>query len=434
MDDVLGVGFSLHADLEYLELARPILEEDADYFEVNPETMWRKEGDRLVRNDYRDLFRQIRDASGKPFVAHGLALSLGSALDEPGEEARLEAWLERIADDHATFEFEWISEHLGWIQCAGRQAVLPLPLPFTQEAADLVSARLRRLAEVVPDVAFENSANYFLFGRAEDEPAFLNALLHQTPCALMLDLHNVYTQAVNMGFDAHAYVDALDLSRVVQIHLSGGSDSEPGWLASGRTMRLDSHDGPVPDQVWDLLAHVLPRCTRLRGILVERLNGTFDEGDVPLLSEEVHRARSLLEARTIVPATGPPEPESLPRGEGFGLLRRWLVDVFHGPDAATRLRAPTEELPPSVRESLDAVDPDGFALTALIVRKLRFERLCMGDRRIEAWFDGDPHTFSDLFADYAREVPPTPYFPNEEATSFHAWRIRAGIEIPTGLD
>ena len=68
----LGVGFCLHPDVEYLALARPILEEEADFFEVNPETMWRKESGRLVRNDFHGLFQQIRERSGRPFVAHGL--------------------------------------------------------------------------------------------------------------------------------------------------------------------------------------------------------------------------------------------------------------------------------------------------------------------------------------------------------------------------
>src|SRR5262245_15833430 len=52
----LGVGFALHPDLDYLQLTRDIVERDADYFEVNPETMWRTRGGRLERNDYHSLF------------------------------------------------------------------------------------------------------------------------------------------------------------------------------------------------------------------------------------------------------------------------------------------------------------------------------------------------------------------------------------------
>src|SRR5918996_114260 len=143
--DRLGVGVPLFPDFEYLELMREVIEEEADYFEVNPETLWRPEDGRLVRNDYYPLFQQIRDRSRKPFVAHGLGFSLGTPLDDPAERARTDAWLARLRDDQAEFRFEWISEHLGWTIAGGLQATLPLPFPFTDEALAVLSARLRLL-------------------------------------------------------------------------------------------------------------------------------------------------------------------------------------------------------------------------------------------------------------------------------------------------
>lgn len=432
MDDFLGIGFALHSDEEYLALTREILEDEVDYFEVNPETLWRLEGDGYVRNDYWTLFRRIQDASGKPFVAHGLAFSLGSGFDEPGEAERARVWLDRIADDHEAFAFEWMSEHLGIIQADGLQSVLPLPLPFTRRAVETVAARLRRLKDVVPEIAFENSANAFLFGAPMDEPAFLDAICEATPCSLVLDLHNVYTQAVNMGFDPFAYVDSLELSRVVQIHVSGGNSTDPEWLDSGRIMRLDSHDGPVPETVWSLLEHVLPRCNNLRGIVVERLNGTFGPADVPSLVEEVRRARSLARSSNPAGSAMPSAEEQapLPEGEAFGALRRWMVDTFNARDPAAALAAPPTSLSEHERALLDAVDPDGFTVTGLLVRKLRFERLCMGDSRVEAWFDADPQGFVTLFSAYEAAVPPTAYFPAAEADLFHRWRRDHGIPAP----
>ncbi len=292
--DRLGVGFALHADLRYLELARDIIERDADFLEVNPEALWRSRNGRLERNDYHALFRQIRDRSRKPFVAHGLEFSLGTPVDAPGEPGRVEAWLARLRDDHAEFRFAWISEHLGWQIADGLQTTLPLPLPPTDEAVAVVAARMRLLAAVAGTAAFENSANYFAFGDPAREPEFLNAVCRAASCRLLLDLHNVHTQCLNLGLDAQAYVDRLDLDAVLQIHLSGGSASDPDWLPSRRVFRLDSHDGPVPEEVWRLLEHVLPRCRNLRGIVVERLNGTFDAGQVPALAAEIRRARGIL--------------------------------------------------------------------------------------------------------------------------------------------
>lgn len=437
--DRLGIGFSIHADLDFLELARALIEDEADYLEVNPETLWRPaqgargEAPRLERNDYWQLFADMQSASGKPFVAHGLAFSLGSAARDETDTHRSSAWIERLRDDFDQFDFAWMSEHLGWTQSDGKQAVLPLPLPFTEESVRVVASRLRELAEVVPVVAFENSANYFGFGvpdeSAEDcaarETDWLNAILHDADCRMLLDLHNVHTQAENAGFDPFAYVDRLDLARVVEIHVSGGSYSESDWLPSGRVMRLDSHDGPVPERVWSLLEHVLPHCHALRGIVVERLNGTFDETDIEHLTGELRRARSMLPLVGTAAARKPRTRASLAAGGGLAELQSWLVEVLAGQKPLDRLDHADEELAPEVHAELHGIDRDGFALTGLLVRKLRFERLCRGDDRIERAFDSDPAVFVEDYERYVREVPATAYFPSEEARLYAAWQRRA---------
>ncbi len=285
----LGIGFSLHSEIEFLELTRTIVEEEADFFEVAPETMWRAENGKLVDNDYRSLFLEIRRRSGKPFVAHGLAFSPGTAID--ADRSRTEAWLARLRRDQADFQFPWISEHLGWTTVDGLQGVLPLPLPFDEEAVETVAARMRLLQGVAPLAGFENNVTYFHLGDPEREPDFWNAIGARAGCGMLLDLHNAWTQCRNAGIDPGPWVDRIDLSRVFEIHLSGGSESDPDWVPSKRVFRIDTHDGAVPEGVWELLDRVLPRCTSLRGIVVERLNGTLDEADVPALREELRRAR-----------------------------------------------------------------------------------------------------------------------------------------------
>ena len=289
----LGIGLPLYSDLAYLQAARPLLEEEADYYEVGPETMWRPVGGELVRNDYHALFQQIRDRSGKPFVAHGLAFSLGTPVDGAGERDRTDAWLRRLRDDHDTFQFAWFTEHLGWTEVDSLQATLPLPLPFHLEAVQAVAARMALLRTVVPTVGFENNADYFSLGDPAGWPDFINRLLRASSCSLLLDLHNLYTQCLNFRQDPFETLDRLDLDAVLQIHLSGGSESEAGWVPSGRIFRLDSHDGAVPEPVWRLYERAAPRCSNLRGVLLERLNGTFDASDLPALRSEIRRAKEL---------------------------------------------------------------------------------------------------------------------------------------------
>lgn len=287
----LGVGIPLHSDLDYLEAFRDIAERDADFFEVNPEALWREVDGRLEPNDFRPIFQEIRRRSGKPFVAHGLGFSLGTPVDV--DRPRSEAWLERLRADQADFAFPWISEHLGWQFGDGRLVHLPLPLPLCAEAIDVVASRLRLLTSVSGFAAFENGANHFCLGDPLDEPAFFAAICRSAPARLLLDLHNVHTQCLNLGTDPEEYLDRIDVDHVLEIHVSGGGATEASWAPSGRVYRLDSHDGPVPEEVWRLLERTIPRCRNLRAVVVERLNGTFEAADVPALAAEVRRAKEL---------------------------------------------------------------------------------------------------------------------------------------------
>src|SRR6185436_7021490 len=148
---------------------------------------------------------------------------------------------------------------------------LPVPLPMTPSFAAAVRRRLRAMQRVVRDVGVENNVAYFLLGEALDEPGFLARCCSGARMHLLLDLHNVFTMAENFGFEPMAYVERLPLERVIEVHLSGGSYSDPAWLPSGATRRLDSHDDAVPEAVWRLAEAVLPRCKRLRGVTLERM-------------------------------------------------------------------------------------------------------------------------------------------------------------------
>jgi len=292
--DCLGVGLPLYPDLEYLELARELIEDEADFFEVSPETLWRPTREGLVRNDYHSLFRECQDRSGKPFVAHGLAFSPGSPLEGSAELVRTDAWLTRLRDDQDTFRFQWMTEHLGWTQVDGLQATLPLPLPFHDESVRTVAARMALLRTVVPEVGFENNADYFCLGDPSQWPQFINTLCRESECGLLLDLHNLYTQCLNLEQDPVETLERLNPDAVLEIHLSGGSESDPEWVPSGRRFRLDSHDGAIPEEVWQLYERALPRCRNLRGVIVERLNGTFQAPDVPALRDELRHAKELV--------------------------------------------------------------------------------------------------------------------------------------------
>lgn len=297
MPSRLGVGFTLQPDAETLALTEGLAVEEADYLEVMPETLWREgEAGRPVPNGYHAAFAALGRRFGKPFVGHGVAYSLAST--GPVEAARHRRWHGRLRADHATFGFAWYTEHLGLTRPLGENLTLPFMAPMTPYAAALVRRRLRRLQHIVPDVGVENSVVPFLTGPALDEPAFIARCLSAPRLHLLLDLHNVYTMGLNFGFDPLDWIAGIDLSRVIEIHVSGGAEAPSRWLPPGPPLRLDSHDDAVPEPVWSLLDHVLPRCPNLRGVTLERMEGTVTPAVVPLLAEELRRIRRALEGRS----------------------------------------------------------------------------------------------------------------------------------------
>lgn len=111
-------------------------------------------------------------------------------------------------------------------------------------------------------------------------------------------------------------------------------------------------------------------------------------------------------------------------------LQRVLARALTSDAPLDVLRAEAASLSPEEQAWIAAFDPDGVRLTGFIVRKLRFERICRGDTRAEAWFDRDPASFVRAFKAYNAEIPPTAVFPREEAEAFRAWCAKSGIREP----
>lgn len=292
-----AVGFTLQPSTEYLDLLEPIADEHADVIEVAPETLWRFDrAGAWSGNAFFERIRAFGASHGKRFIAHGVGWSPGSAELSGSERER--RWLDAIARTHAAFAFEWYTDHLGATVWNGEELLLPLPLPMTPAAVATVRERMARIAALGLDVGVENSVFYFRYGSVVDEADFVRAITVDGCVHLLLDLHNVFTTCVNAGVDPREYVERLPLERVIELHVSGGSDSDPVWLRSGKTRRLDSHDRGVPEPVWELLRIALPRCVKARAVVLERMEGTVSDADVGPLRDELVRVRAEIDAVT----------------------------------------------------------------------------------------------------------------------------------------
>lgn len=398
----IPVGFVLQPDATHLRLSKPLLDA-ADYLELAPETMWRPgpEGD-FVPNDFADLFFEA--LHGRMCVAHGVGISIG----EPGgaETARRQRWLAAMKRDQARFQFAWWTDHFGATSLAGENISLPVPIPHS--ALVHVQDTLDAMATIVPDVGVENSALYFTFGEPGAEVVTLRESSKAPHRWLLLDLHNLIVNAHAQGFDARAYLAALDLSRVIEIHIAGGKPSDPRWLASGRTFRLDGHDEDIPEEVWTLLSEVLPHCTNLRGVTHERMEGTLlDERDVRRVMDELDRLRSVLQANALSNASSDPLWPSA--------LHPHVEDV---PYTDAFLHAYVAQLRGAQLSKQREPVRDAFQLSALLVAKLRFERTQRGHPQLLRFFDEDPRGFTEAFRAFHASTPLHAYSQKEEAEAF----------------
>ncbi len=105
-------------------------------------------------------------------------------------------------------------------------------------------------------------------------------------------------------------------------------------------------------------------------------------------------------------------------------LERALASALRAPDPVSALARATEGLSPEHAGALARIAPDGLRIAALLVARLRFERLTQGSSLASQWFEDDPAGFAAAFRRYHAEVPASAIFPADEGELFAAWRER----------
>lgn len=213
--------------------------------------------------------------------AHGFGYSPLSA--GPADES----WLRAAADAVRGRGFRHLTEHFGF--CTGGEAGgAPLPMPAHPAVVEVGVRRLRRLRDAVGlPVGLENLALGFSRDDALAQGELIDAVLDPVDGVLHLDLHNLWTQAVNFDLDPVDLLDRYPLARARVVHVSGGS-----WVDG---VRRDTHDDRVPDEVLSLLRAALPRLPALEAVLVERIGTAFaGPGDVDAFVRDVRRTRAVV--------------------------------------------------------------------------------------------------------------------------------------------
>jgi uncharacterized protein len=210
-------------------------------------------------------------------IPHGLNLSLGSAEGLDTSYAR------KFADLVQRLNPPWWSEHIAFTRAGGVDIGHLSPLPFTHEAVEVLCRNIIEMRRYVDVPLILENITYIVEmpGAQMSEAEFLTELLQRTDCGLLLDVTNLYINAVNHGHDLSTVLKQLPLERVVQLHFAGG------YWHDG--VLIDSHSQQTPSEVWDLMDEVVTRAP-VKGIILER-----DENLPPFgeLLEELERARQI---------------------------------------------------------------------------------------------------------------------------------------------
>ena len=284
----LGIGLPYMASLPP-ELYRSGL---LDFVEVTVETLCRPRQRGVsvaIEMIPEKLARAQHTCLALPTVVHGVELSIGSASTWNG------AYIDMLDAFQHRWPFVWHSEHLGFQTMPDEHAQeievgVPLPLPPTEEAVALVASRSRSIRDRygVPFL-LENPAHYLTGLPSDpgirDDIGLMTSILERSDCFQLLDLHNVYCNAVNHRFDAFAAIDRMPLSRAVEIHVAGGSWQDGFWT--------DAHDSRVPEPVWELLEYTLERAPNVKGVLFEALDDHAARLGPAVIEAQLRRARDI---------------------------------------------------------------------------------------------------------------------------------------------
>ncbi len=267
-----GAGLGLRRSI--IDSLHENIPEAIDFFEVAPEN-WINVGGRLGKQ-LRAISEQV------PLITHGLSLSVGGVhpLDK-----ELILNIRKFLDTH---QAPLYSEHLSYSNDGGQLYDL-LPLPFTEEAVQHVSSRIAQVQELLGRrMAIENISYYVVPEQAMSEADFINAVVKEADCDLLLDVNNVYVNSKNHQYDPEEFIRQMPAERVAYIHMAGHYVEDDGFI-------VDTHGADVIDPVWKLLAFTYG----LIGTPPTLLERDFNLPEMEQLLSEVKQIKSLQQTQEL---------------------------------------------------------------------------------------------------------------------------------------
>lgn len=262
-----GVGLGLRRAL--LSPFLNTMPSTIDFLEVAPEN-WIGLG-----GSYGRRFKQI--AEQYRFVLHGLSLSIGSPAPL---DIDLVKSIKAFMDEH---NINIYTEHLSYCSDDGHLYDL-IPIPFTSEAATYVAKRIQQVQDILErQIAIENVSYYAAPEPNEmSELEFINQVIEEANCGLLLDVNNIYVNSVNHRYNPVEFLHGLPAEKVAYIHVAGHYNEAEDLI-------VDTHGANVIEPVWRLLEQAY----RHMGVVPTLLERDFNLPPLEELLQETQQIRTL---------------------------------------------------------------------------------------------------------------------------------------------
>lgn len=213
-----------------------------------------------------------------PLLCHGLSLSIGGPV--PLDQT----FIRKLRQFLEFYRVQAYSEHLSYCTDDGHLYDL-MPIPFTEEAVKYVAGRIRQVQDMLGQrMAIENVSYYAAPASDLSEIDFINAVLTEADCDLLLDVNNIYVNSVNHRYDPLKFLQALPAERIAYGHIAGHYNEAEDLI-------IDTHGADIIDDVWDLL----DKAYEYFGVFPTLLERDFNLPPVGELLNEVKKIKTIQE-------------------------------------------------------------------------------------------------------------------------------------------
>ena len=248
-----------------------------DFIEVAPEN-WMGIG-----GNWKRIFKEVTEKY--PLFCHGLSLSIGSP-DELDFQ-----FLKEVKVFLEEYNVQVYSEHLSFTKCDNAHLYDLLPIPFTEEAVKHVAKRIRQAQDFLDrKIAVEIASYYTPIAAEMKEIEFVNQVLAQADCALLLDVNNVYVNAFNHNYDPKEFLSQLPMDRVSYIHMAGHQKVAEDLI-------IDTHGQAIIDPVYELFDYALDLLPAQVPVLLER---DFNIPELGELQAEMMQLNMIMKSKTLI--------------------------------------------------------------------------------------------------------------------------------------